>query len=250
MVAGGSAEPGRSALSRAVAVLESFDHEHTRQTLSQISRRSGLHLTTTHRLVNELAGRRILARDTDGRYVIGRRMWELGLLAPVNQDLRELALPHLQDVHAVTRQTVHLAVRAETTALYVERLVGSGSARVVSQMGSHLPLHATGVGKVLLAWAPESVVAECLSNPVRVTPYTVVDPRELRRQLSDVRKQGFARTFEEMTLGVNSLAVPVTDPRGEVVAALGVVIARTRRDLLSFVPVLRVAAGAVGRRLP
>jgi DNA-binding IclR family transcriptional regulator len=248
-VSGGSAEAGRSVTSRVLALLGAFDHRHTQLTLSQLARRSGLSLTTTHRLVGELIDWQALARETDGSYVIGRRLWQLGLLAPVNQDLRELALPYLQDVHAVTRQTVHLAVREETEALYVERLLGSASTKVVSQMGSYLPLHATGVGKVLLAWAPEEVVAAALVNPERVTVRTVVDPAVIRRELGGVRRDGFARTSEEMTLGTRSLAVPVSNSEGEVVAALGVVVDTGYRELLKLVPVLQVAAGAIGRRL-
>jgi DNA-binding IclR family transcriptional regulator len=248
-VSGGSAEAGRSVTSRVLALLAAFDHRHTRLTLSQLARRSGLPLTTTHRLVAELVEWQALARDADGHYVIGRRLWQLGLLAPVNRDLRELALPYLQDVHAVTRQTVHLAVREGTAALYVERLLGSGSAKVVSQMGSYLPLHATGVGKVLLAWAPDEVQARALADPEQVTSRTVVDPVAIRRELTAVRRDGYARTAEEMTLGTRSLAVPVSNSRGEVVAALGVVVDTAHRELLRLVPVLQVAAGAISRRL-
>jgi DNA-binding IclR family transcriptional regulator len=248
-MSGNNPEPGRTVTSRVLALLAAFDHQHSHLTLSQLSRRSGVPLTTTHRLVAELVDWQALSLDAEARYVIGRRLWQLGLLSPVNQDLRELALPYLEDVHAVTRQTVHLAVREGMTALYVERLLGSGSAKVVSRMGSHLPLHATGVGKVLLAWAPAEVVAEALTRLERLTAHTIVDPAGIRRELAAVRRDGHARTAEEMTLGTRSLAVPVRNLEGEVVAALGIVIDSARRDLLRFAPVLQVAAGAIGRRL-
>jgi DNA-binding IclR family transcriptional regulator len=248
-MSGGSAEAGRSVTSRVLALLAAFDHRHTQLTLSQLARRSGLPLTTTHRLVSELMDWQALDRNRDGTYMIGRRLWQLGLLSPLNQDLRELALPYLQDLHTVTRQTVHLAVREGTAALYVERLLGSGSTKVVSQMGSHLPLHATGVGKVLLAWAPDDVLALALENPEKVTARTIVDPAAIRRELVAVRRDGFARTSEEMTLGTRSIAVPVSDSEGEVVAALGVVVYTAYRELLRLVPVLQVTAGAISRRL-
>lgn len=245
-MAGGSTQPGRSVTSRALAVLSAFDQEHPRLTLS---RRSGLTLTTTHRLVGELVEGNALARDQQGRYVIGQRLWEVGLLAPVNLGLREVALPYLQDVHATTRDTVHLAVREGIRALYVERLAGRGSARVVSKMGGRLPLHVTGVGKVLLAWAPDDVRDQALQAPVRVAEHTVVDPARLRRELDEVRRRGYARTSQEMTLGTISLAVPVSSLAGDLVAALGVVVPSARRDLLRLLPVLQVAARAIGRRL-
>ena len=91
---------------------------------------------------------------------------------------------------------------------------------VVSRIGSRLPLHATGVGKVLLAHAPHDVVAEVLADLTRVTPYTVTQPGRLQDELRRVRRDGYAQTSEEMSLGACSVAVPITGPGG-VVAALG-----------------------------
>ena len=87
------------------------------------------------------------------------------LLAPVQGELREVAAPFLQDLYAATGDTVHLAVREGNRALYVERLSGKASVPVVSQVGGRLPLHTTGVGKVLLAHAPPDVVRQVLGSP-------------------------------------------------------------------------------------
>ena len=248
-MAGGSNEAGRTVVSRALAVLMTFDPEHARLSLTDLSRRSGLALTTTHRLVAALEEGQALVRRPDGRYEIGRRLWSLGLLAPVNQDLREIALPYLQDLHTATGETVHLAVRDGTTALYVERIIGTGSASVVSRAGTALPLHATGVGKVLLAYAPPDVVTAALRDPVRVTAYTITERGRLERELAEVRRRGFARTDEEMTLGASSVAVPVVGAGHQTVAAVGVVVRSSRRDLARFLPGLQVAALAIGRGL-
>jgi DNA-binding IclR family transcriptional regulator len=248
-MSGGSADPGRTVVSRALALLMSFDPEHPRLTLAELSRRSGVALTTAHRLVAALAEGQALVRRPDGQYEIGRRLWSIGLLAPVNQDLREIALPFLQDLHTATGQTVHIAVRDGLSALYVERIVGTGSTPVLGRAGTALPLHATGVGKALLAFAPPEVVAAVLSAPSRVTPYTITEPGRLERELAEVRRRGFARTGEEMTLGASSVAVPIMGADGTPVAAVGIVVASSRRDLLRFVPGLRVAALAIGRQL-
>jgi DNA-binding IclR family transcriptional regulator len=199
--------------------------------------------------VAELEQWRGLARRPDGRYEIGRRVWDLGLLAPVHRELREVALPFLQDVFAATRENVHLAVRDGTSALYVERLSGSKAVPVVSRAGSRLPLHATGVGKALLAHAPPDVQERALRALTPVTPYTVVDPVRMRAQLAEVRRRGYARTAEEMSLGTSSLAVPVLDHAGEAVAALGVVVAGGRRDLTRLAPALQVAARSIARNV-
>ncbi|GGM67306.1 IclR family transcriptional regulator [Dactylosporangium sucinum] len=247
-MAGRVSTPGASVVSRVFAVLGAFDERHRGLTLSELSRRAGLPLATTHRLAAELVGLGVLARHESGRYVVGRRIWSLGLLAPVQTGLRELASPFLHDIFAATRATVHLAVREGTEVLYLERLRGSESVPIVSRAGGRLPLHSTGVGKVLLAHAPEQVRSEVLASLRRITPYTVVRPEVLSAQLERVRRDGYATTADEMTLGASSVAVPVL--RGaEVVAALGIVVPELRRDRQRLVAGLRVAAQGIGRVL-
>jgi len=246
-VAGGTDTPGRSVTSRALALLDAFDDAHPRLTLTDIARRSGLALSTAHRLVAELESWQGLSRRADGRYEIGRKIWDLGLLAPVHRELREVALPYMQDVFAATRENVHLAVRDGLAALYVERISGHQAVPVVSRAGSRLPLHATGVGKVLLAHAPHEVQEQVLASLEPVTEHTVTDPVRLRAQLDEVRRRGFARTAEEMSYGTSSLAVPVLDVHRRPLAALGLVVAGGRRDLSRLAPALQVAAAAIAR---
>jgi DNA-binding IclR family transcriptional regulator len=238
--------------SRALAVLDAFSATSPRLSLSEIAQRSGTPLTTTHRLLGELTDWGALTRRADGRYEIGRKLWDLGLLAPVQLELRQVAAPFLSDVHTTIRDTVHLAVRDGLCALYVERISGRESVPVVSSVGSRLPLHATGVGKVLLAAAPADVVEQALRSLTRQTRNTVVEPGRLRRELAEVRRRRYARTSEEMSAGAASLAVPVqVEGRSGpvVVAALGIVVPPHRRDLLRLVPVLEVAARGIGREL-
>jgi DNA-binding IclR family transcriptional regulator len=118
-------------------------------------------------------------------------------------------------------------------------------------VGSRLPLHATGVGKVLLAHAPEEVRARVYSDLRRLTPYTVVSPKALDEQLVHVRRDGWATTSEEMTLGACSVAVPILGAtRAEpVVAALGVVVPSLRRERARLLAALQVAARGIGRSL-
>jgi DNA-binding IclR family transcriptional regulator len=232
-----------------LAVLGTFDDSHPRLGLSEIARRSGLPVSTVSRLLAELVAGEALARRADGRYEIGRRLWQLGLLAPLNQELREVALPFLHDVHAAVGDVVHIAVREGTAALYVERVAGRSSVAVISRMGSRLPLHATGVGKVLLAEAPPEVQAEALANLTQVTPHTITDPQRLERDLAEIRRRGYARATEEVTPGLVSIAVPIRPAPGPPVAALGAVTSASRPRISQLVPVLQVAAAAIGRSL-
>jgi len=247
-VAGNSSTPGASVTSRALALLAAFDEQHRRLALTELAERAGLPVPTAHRLVGELVAWGALARTATGEYVVGRRLWDVGLLAPVQTGLRQLASPYLHDLYAATLATVHLAVRDGIEVLYLDRLAGRTSVPVVSKIGSRLPLHSTGVGKVLLAHAPAEVQAAALGALVRVTPYTVTQPGLLRRQLARVVRDGYATTVEEMSLGACSVAVPIR--RGEdVVAALGIVVPSLKKDRPRLVAALQVAAQGIGRNL-
>ena len=163
-------------------------------------------------------------------------------------DERSVAAPFLQDLYGATLATVHLAVRDGALALYLDRVSGHASVPVVSKVGSRLPLHATGVGKVLLAHAPAAVRHEVLTSPLRrFTPYTVIQPGRLASQLQRVPQDGYATTTEEMTLGACSIAIPV-NVGGRTVASLGIVIPdlRGRKRL---VPAMQVASQGIARSL-
>ncbi|GAB3286420.1 IclR family transcriptional regulator [Parasphingorhabdus pacifica] len=249
-MAGNSRDPGRSVIARAFGVLTAFDAEHRKLTLTEIAHRADVPLATTHRLVGELESWGALKRDRDGRYVIGLRLWELATLAPVNRDLRETALPYMQELCENTHDNVHVAVRDDFNAVYLEKLTAPRSVPIVSRSGARLPLHATGVGKVLLAHAPTTLVHEyCGPGLARLTPYTITEPGRLARELQSVRERGFAQTTEEMTLGNCSVAVPIRDASGEVIAALGVVAHSVRADPRKLVRPLLPAANGISRRL-
>jgi DNA-binding IclR family transcriptional regulator len=248
-MAGNSARPGVSVASRLLALLDAFDSGHRAMTLSDLARRADLPLPTAHRLVGELAEWGALARRASGEYVVGQRLWDLGLLAPAQSGLRQAASPFLNDIYGATLATVHLAVREDSSVLYLDRISGHASVPVVSQIGSRLPLYATGVGKVLLAYAPDAVQLDVLTSLSRITPYTVVQPGRLREQLKRVRREGYATTSEEMSLGACSVAVPVHSSDGAVVAAIGLVLPSLGRDRAKLVAALQVAARGIGRSI-
>jgi DNA-binding IclR family transcriptional regulator len=247
-MAGNAGTPGASVASRTLALLGAFDADHRSLTLTRLAERAGLPVPTAHRLVSELVGWGALIRRPTGEYVVGRRLWDLGLLAPGPTVPREVASPFLHDIYGATLATVHLAVRDGTQVLYLSRLSGHRSVPVVSTVGSRLPMHSTGVGKVLLAHAPVDVQRAVLGNLTRVTPYTVTQPARLEQELRRVHVDGFAQTSEEMSLGACSVAVPVR--RGDdVVAAIGIVVASLKRDRGRLLAALQVAAQGIGRSL-
>lgn len=146
-------DAGRTVTGRVFAILDAFAPGEARLTLTQISRLSGLPIATTHRLTAELVRLGGLEREPGGTYRIGTRMWEIGSLAPVRGGLRELAIQYMEDLYEATHANVQLAVLRGLDALFLEKISGRESIRIVTRVGGRLPLHATGVGKVLLAYA-------------------------------------------------------------------------------------------------
>lgn len=235
--------------SRVLSLLAAFDATHTRLTLSDLAKRSALPLSTVHRLVAELEEWGALARDPEGGYRVGLRLWEVGQLAPGR--LRDVAHPWLQELFDSTRENVHLAVRDGVEVLYMDKVCGRRAVPIVSRVGGRLPMHATGVGKALLAHQPEWFVRSYLLRPLeRFTPYTITEPGRLSRELADVRRRGCAVTREEMTLGSCSLAAPVRDGDGTVAGAIGIVVASRRAgELTRLVDPLRATVSKVEEAL-
>jgi DNA-binding IclR family transcriptional regulator len=252
-MAGGSSQwRGRSVISMVVSLLDAFTPATPELSLGELARITGLPMSTTYRLASELLAWGGLERAESGAgYRIGMRLWELGVLAPRNAALRDVALPYMQDLYDATRENVNLAVLDGHEALYVDTIAGRGAVPVQSRRGGRLPLHATGVGKVLLAHAPEQLLQELLENGLpRYTPHTIVAPGQLRRALAEIRRTGVAYAREEMSPGSLSVASPVADAGGTVVAALSVVLRSGRGgDLRRLGPAVRTAAISTSRAL-
>jgi DNA-binding IclR family transcriptional regulator len=237
-----------SVAGKVMAILEAFAPGGVRLTLTEVCRRAGLPLATGHRLVGELTGGGFLERLPDGSYRVGMRLWRIGAQASAATALRELALPHMEDLYEVTHENVQLAVVSDHKALYLERLRGPRSVPIVTRVAAELPLHSTGVGRVLLAFAPKGFVEAVLAEGLTPhTPHTITDPDRLRACLAEVRRSGYAVTSEEMTLGSCSVAAPVRDAKGGVLAALSLVTRRHNADLRRLVPVVLAAARALSQ---
>ncbi|WP_406120032.1 IclR family transcriptional regulator [Streptomyces sp. NBC_00989] len=240
----------RSAPDRLLAVLAAFDHAHTALSLSDISRRAGLTLTTAHRLAGALTEWGALERDPSGAYHVGLRLWEIAALAPRGLALRQLALPYLEDLYESTHENVQLAVRDGAEVVYTEWISGRSAVGVHIRVGARWPLHATGVGLTLLAHGdPDFQEAYCAGPLASFTPYTITDPLRLRRVLAEVRRTGVAVSTRQVTDDALSVAAPVRGPGGAVVAAVSVVVPQVDAQVPALIPAVRLAARGISRAL-
>lgn len=231
-----------------LAILGAFDADHRELGLTELSRRCGLTLSTTQRRAADLLAWGALERSEGGPYRIGLRLWEVGSLAPRGTPLREVALPFMEDLYVVTRENVQLAVREGAEVVFVERIAGRSAVPVLTRVGGRFALHATGVGLVLLAHAPVAVLDDVLAQGLPAyTSATITDPVRLRRELAAVRRDGYAVSRGAVTEDALSVAAPIADARGEVVAAVSLVVPLAGARPATLAPVVRAAARAISR---
>jgi DNA-binding IclR family transcriptional regulator len=245
------AEPGgsESVLARSVRILETLTAEEPALTVSEVARRSGLHVATASRLIAELVRHGLLARRPDGRVAVGVRLWELALRASPTLGLREAAMPFLEDLHSVVRHHAQLGVLDGTEVLFVERLSAPGAVINYTRIAGRLPLHASSSGVVLLAFGPRELQEQVLAGPLeRLTPRTITDPDGLRALLAEVRRTGSVVLPGHLHEEAAGVAVPVRDRSGAVLAAVSVIVPNDGQAH-ARVPLLQAAALGMGRAL-
>ncbi len=240
---GGKPPKGRPVIERAFDLLGGFDAEHRALLLADLARRAAMPRSSALRLARQLMATGALEQLADGRYAVGLRMLEIASLAPRGHGLREAAMPSMEDLFHVTRQHVLLAVRDGAEALLVERLSTHDPSPVDYRIGGRLPLATTGVGQVLLAFAPTPVQEHAISTFVPDGDVRTAD--DLRRTLAEVRRGDFA-LGSRTTMA--TAAAPVRGPDG-VVAAVSVVAPREQFAGSAYVPAVRAAARAISRQL-
>ena len=236
-------------LSRAVRIVEAFGPGDTSLTVTEIARRSGLHIATASRLVEELSTFGWLERDEDRKVRIGVRMWEAVSRASPTLGLREAAMPVMEDLHAIIGQHIQLGVMEGDDVLFVERLTAPGAVVNYTRVAGRLPLHASSSGLLLLAHAPPAQQERIIAQTLKVfTKWTISTPSQLRAALAEVRQQGYAFLAGHIHPDATGIAVPVRNPAGKVEAALAAVVpnevaARSR------IAVLQAASSAVSRAM-
>jgi DNA-binding IclR family transcriptional regulator len=228
-----------SVLSKAFVVLDTFNHTRRVLTLSDIARRSGLPKSTVHRVLAMLLDVGAVERAGQG-YRVGLRMFSL-VSCSTEAQLRDVALPHLERLRRITRQTVHLGVLEGAEVVYLEKLVSHRSPPTPAMVGGRLRAASTGVGKALLAFSRGGVGSQNESSPLGESP-------DFDACLRDVRVRGVAADREEVARGLACAAVPII-VGNQVVAAVSVGFEASAGSGELFTNPLRETAAAVSRAL-
>jgi len=191
---------------------------------AEIARDLDVHRSTALRLLGTLERHALVERDPrSAKYRLGRRLPQLASVVTGESDLRSLARPVCANLAGALGETVTLDVLVGDEIVPIEQATGSTSVVSVNWLGRRTPVHCTASGKVILAFGPPAIRERLLSGPLeRSTAHTITARAELEEQLALALKDGFARTYEELEVGLDALAAPVLAASGEVVAALDV----------------------------
>jgi DNA-binding IclR family transcriptional regulator len=212
-------------IDRLVSLLDALAEHPEAVSLKDLSRRTGLHPSTAHRILNDLVVSRLVDRCEPGSYQLGIRLLELGNLVKARLNVRDAALAPMRELHRLTHQPVNLSIRQGDEIVYIERAVSERSGmQVVRAVGGRAPLHLTSVGKLFLAADdPRNVRAYGTRTGLAGhTRNSITSADKLERELSLVRSRGYARDNEELELGVRCIAAGVRDDAGKLVAGLSI----------------------------
>lgn len=240
---------GQSVLDRAFKLLGVFGSDGLQLGLAELARKAELPKATAFRLANQLVALGALERSRSG-YRLGMRLFELGSKVSCQRRLRDAALPLMEDLYEATHETVHLAIRDDLEALYIEKIMGRASMSTRTQIGTRRPLHCTALGKAILAGSPSSLTISVIdAGLTRYTPYTITSPQRLINELDVARREGVAYDREEYQVGVTCVAAPVFGYSYAVEAALSVTGLAGRFNAERQAAAVRTASLALSRAL-
>ena len=212
-----------STLRRGLEILGLFLEPNNRWDTGMIAERLELTKSTTYKYVQTLERAGFLVRETDGStLILGPRILELSSVARNPSHVADLAYPILEELVTQTNETALLAARMGTRSVCIARVESRHSLKLSYELGATYPLHAGGTAQVLLAWLDDDALSKILSSAefTRYTSKTVASLDELRARLAEIRKEGYAMTDGELDAGTFTVAAPVTDRTGQVIASL------------------------------
>ena len=219
-------------LARGLAVIRAFDEEHSELTLSEVARITDLPRAVARRFLHTLV--ELGYMRTDGRrFALRPKILELGYAYLSSLTLPEIAMPHLEQLVEKVHESSSVSVLDGDEVVYVARVPTKRIMTVAISVGTRFPAFATSMGRVLLAnQSQEWLDGYFASTELRaLTRHTISEPARLRRELTRIREQGWALVDQELEEGLRSLAAPIHDADGRVIAAVNVSAHATRRTL-------------------
>jgi DNA-binding IclR family transcriptional regulator len=245
------ATPTVQVIERMFSLMDVLASREEAISLKEISEKTGLHPSTAHRILNDLATGRFVDRPHPGTYRLGMRLLELGNMVKSRLNVRDAALIPMRDLHKLIQQPVNLSLRQGDEIIYIERAYSERSGmQVVRAIGGRAPLHLTSVGKLFLA-ADDSQRVRAYAMRTGLngqTKNSLTQLTSLEHELNKVRLNGYAQDNEELELGVRCMAAGIYDDQEKLVAGLSISSPAGRLDE-SWLPKLQATAREISLTL-
>lgn len=237
-------------IDRSARLMELIASHREPATLKLLSAESGLHPSTTFRILASLIDVGFVARDNSGHYFIGRKIRQLGESVAHTQDIRDVAREVMESLRDEINETINLTVREGDEVIYIERVLPNRMMRVEQVIGSRAPLHATAVGKLMLGKLGSSFIrGYCKRNGLRAyTKHTITTMKALTAEAHASVENAYAFDNEEAEIGVGCIGALIYDHQGQVVAGLSVSAPIERRQQ-AWIKLLQHAAEKISSRL-
>ena len=237
---------------RAVTILEILARSGEAG-VTEMAGEIGVHKSTAFRLVSTLEKSGLVEQSEDrGKYRLGVGLLRLAGATTARLDVVQEARPICRKLSADTGETVNIAVLSDRSAFYLDQFSGSSALQPHNWVGQHIPLHATSNGKVLLCELPDDELARIVTSMPSYTENTITTKKRLRRELEEVRVQGYAIATDELEIGLAAMAAPIRNAHGDVIASLSISGPTFRLGdarLRELQPMLTGAATEVSHRL-
>ena len=235
-------------------LLEALAEENSGLSVLEIARKLSFSKSTTHRTLQILEQEGFAEQDpTDQRYRRGPRMFNLAFNLSASFDLRNLAHPILKRIVEQVNETVYLCVYSQKLLVFLDQVQCSHPVQYINPIGRRQGMHAGAAGKVILAHLPQGIANQILSGRLpRFTPTTITDPRHLRKELKQIKEQGYAISFGEFAAGGVGMAAVILDSRSVAVGCINMVIPEDRfrkKKLRVYINLVRHGAGELSERL-
>ncbi|HVZ01686.1 MAG TPA: IclR family transcriptional regulator [Dongiaceae bacterium] len=240
-------------VAKGLKVIEALAHSDGARTLTDLANECGLSKSNMHRLLRTLEVCGYVRHDSAARsFSATLRPWDLGNRVFGRSALRTVAIPHLEELAALTKETTHLSVFDGEEVIYIGKVDSVHAVRTYVNIGDRAPAYCCATGKAMLAHMPEETVRHVSQDMKRFTKNTIVSPAKLRADLERTRAQGYSMTSGEWQAGVLGFAAAIKSGTGTVLGAIGVAGPKERMqesDLEQTIAAVKRAASRIEAEL-
>lgn len=208
----------------ATNILKLFTIENPYLTITDIAQQSGMTKGAVSKIMATLASQGFVIKERQKGFSLGYTVVNLAGIALTKNKIRESISPILNQITVDLKEDSHLAVLDDFDIIYLQKIYSARHSQAKTMLGGRNPIHCTSSGKILLAYQSDQFQKKFIENGLQAfTEHTIVNPLYLEKELQNIRKNGYAISMEEYTIGISSLAVPIRDYTKKVIASLSVV---------------------------